>query len=98
MAQPSVITNTDDTKKEDCSWYTSKENKTKYTYIAIAILVAVILYYAYNKFYKNSEEFTEVTGSERTDPINDFNLREAINELENMQKNIISKLSDADNF
>jgi len=98
MTHPSEITSTDVDKKEDCPWYTNKEDKKKYTYIAIAILVAVILYYAYNKFYKNSEEFTETTSSERTDPINDFNLREAINELEKMQKTIISKLSDADNF
>jgi hypothetical protein len=104
MSQPSEITkDINDTAtnipKEDCPWYSGKlQPKSKYTYIILAVVVFVVLYYAYTKFYKNAEEFTEETASERTDPVSDFNLREAINELETMQKKILSKLSTSDNF
>lgn len=105
MSQPSEITKdinnaaTNIPKEEDCPWYSGKLHpKSKYTYIILAIVVFVVLYYAYTKFYKNAEEFTEETASEKTDPVSDFNLREAIHELETMQKKILSKLSTSDNF
>ena len=106
MSQPPEITkdinnNVTNTpkKEEDCPWYSGPlQSKSKYTYIILAVVVFVVLYYAYTKFYKNAEEFTEETASERTDPVSDFNLREAIHELETMQKNILSKLSTSDNF
>ena len=111
MSQPSEITkgdadNTSDNTSnkpnnttDDCPWYSSKgTKKSKYNYIILAVVVFIVLYYAYNRFYKNSEEFTEVNSAERSDPVSDFNLREAINELEHMQKKIISGLSASENY
>lgn len=103
MSDPSELTK-DETQqtevKKDCPWYSSKgDNKSKYTYIIIALVVFVVLYYAYHKFYKNiDDQFIGDAVAEKTDPVSDFNLREAINDLENMQKQIISKLSASDNF
>ena len=69
MSQPSEITkdinnNVTNTpkKEEDCPWYSGPlQSKSKYTYIILAVVVFVVLYYAYTKFYKNAEEFTEET-------------------------------------
>ncbi len=95
---PSVTTpeNTDIVKKAEDSLF---QDNTLYTYIFIGVLSVVLillLYYAYNRFVENSlnEPFSEGNEQERDDPVDDFNLREAIRELQNIQKRVLSTLSE----
>ncbi len=76
-----------------------KESTSIYNYIFIGVLaVALIclLYYAYCRFSENSttEPFTKGTAQERDDPVIDFNLREAIKELQNTQRQIMKTISE----
>lgn len=97
-----VASNTpSDDKSTDKS--TSNENKKEetsmYNYIFIGVLVVVLvvlLYYAYCRFVDNSTSEPLVKGNqqERDDPVIDFNLRESINELQRIQRNILKTLSD----
>jgi hypothetical protein len=70
------------------------------TYVFIGFLIATLLvlsYYAYAKFVENSncssEAFIEGNRQERDDPVMDFNLRAAIQDLENKQRAVLKKLS-----
>mgnify|MGYP000208017512 CR=1 FL=1 len=76
-----------------------KESTSIYNYIFVGVLaVALIclLYYAYCRFSENStaEPFTKGTAQERDDPVIDFNLREAIKELQNTQRQIMKTISE----
>lgn len=68
--------------------------------VMVGILVALViclLWYGYCKFVSNQkikEKMTKDAEGERDDPVVDFNLRESIMELEDMQKRILSGLSD----
>lgn len=78
---------------------TDAEATSVYNYVFIAVLCVVLLlllYYAYCRFAENSVEEPMVAGQkqERDDPIIDFNLREAIKELQTLQRNIMSTISD----
>ena len=79
---------------------TEKETESsvfKNIFIGILVLALVFLiYYAYNRFVANSiaEPMTKGLEQERDDPVVDFNLREAIRNLRNMQKNVLSTLSE----
>ncbi len=69
----------------------------KYVIIGVLIVALVFLiYYAYNRFVANSlsESMTKGVEQERDDPVIDFNLREAIKNLQNMQKRVLSTLSE----
>jgi len=70
--------------------------KMVFTGILILVLIA-LLYYSYNRFVTNkiTEPMTKGVEQERDDPVIDFNLREAIKELQNIQKNVLSTLSEA---
>lgn len=79
------------------------EDKSVYTYIFIAILAVclmLLLYFAYGRFVSGSVEESMTKGAEheRDDPVIDFNLREAIRELQNMQKQVLATLSDSTDF
>ncbi len=68
-------------------------------YVVIGVLVVslvFLIYYAYNRFVANSltEPLTKGVEQERDDPVVDFNLREAIKNLQNMQKRVLSTLSE----
>jgi uncharacterized membrane protein YukC len=66
-----------------------------FTFGVIIICVLYILYHAYHKFVCNSKEsFIKGNEQERTDTVVDFNLREAVKELENLQNSILSKVSN----
>ena len=66
----------------------------------LTIALVLLLYYAYNRFVTNSieEPMTKGLEQERDDPITDFNLREAIKELQGIQRRILSTLSEAVNI
>jgi hypothetical protein len=75
----------------------SDSNVVTYVLIGVCIIVVVLLiYYAYKRFIKNSikDPFTKGQEQERDDPVVDFNLREAVLELQDMQKQILKTLSD----
>ena len=79
------------------------EGSQLYTYIFIAVLsvaLIVLLYYAYSRFTINAkgEKFTKGTEQERDDPVIDFNLREAIRELQGLQTKVLSTLSENSTF
>jgi cytochrome c-type biogenesis protein CcmH/NrfG len=89
---PTDTKSTTDDKEGD------KENPTvKYVLYGIATVCLFLLaYYAYNRFQdnKSDENFVEGNRQERDDPIADYNLHEAVQELEEAQKKITSRLSD----
>jgi uncharacterized membrane protein YukC len=64
------------------------------------ILVVLLIYYGYNRFVSNSVNEPYISGNkqERDDPVVDFNLSEAINELELIQRKIVNNLSDEVNM
>ncbi len=75
------------------------ESKPVLKYVLIGVLtVALILlvYYAYARFVDNSltEPMAKGVEQERDDPVIDFNLREAIKNLRNIQQNVLKTLSD----
>lgn len=85
------VTGTDATKNDDNSLYS-------YVFIGVlAVVLILLLYYAYGRFVENSikDPFTDGTQQERDDPVDDFNLRDAIKELQNIQKKVVSTLSEA---
>jgi hypothetical protein len=74
-----------------------KTNITTYLIIGISIIaVILLLIFAYKKFIDNSdsEPFVKGLQQERDDPVMDFNLNEAIKELEGLQKKVLQKLSN----
>lgn len=75
---------------------TTKKSAVYYfTFGVVIICILYILYHAYNKFMCNSQEsFVKGNEQERTDTVVDFNLREAIKELENLQNSILTKVSN----
>ena len=87
--QPAQSSSTDSDKSESSSWG---------SYIFTGIAVVVLLYtcwYAYGKFVENScaEPFVKGLTQERDDPVVDFNLRDAIKQLEGTQRNILQRIS-----
>jgi cytochrome c-type biogenesis protein CcmH/NrfG len=88
-----------DSKPSDTKETTTDDSASMYNYIFVAVLSVVLillLYYAYCRFAENSvdEPFVKGQTQERDDPVIDFNLREAIRELQNIQRNIMSTISD----
>jgi len=74
---------------------------SKYIFIGVLTVVLILLvYYGYETFVKNSskETFTKGVEQERDDPVIDFNLREAIRDLQTIQKNVLSTLSQTMDF
>ena len=77
----------------------SAEEKSWLTYAFIGVLtvaLVLLLYYAYGRFVSNSieEPMTKGVKQERDDPVVDFNLREAIKDLQGMQQRVLSTLSE----
>lgn len=69
-----------------------------YKYILYGLCVVALLllcYYAYNRFIANSDdcENQDDQQQEANDELPDYNLREAINNLETMQHKILKNLS-----
>jgi len=82
---------------------TTNSDDSLYSYVfmgVLAVVLIMLLYYAYNRFVENSinEPFTEGTEQERDDPVDDFNLREAIKELQAIQKRVLSTLSETSSY
>lgn len=71
-------------------------------YVLIAVLVVglcCLLYYGIAKWSElkesgSAESMTKGVEQERDDPVVDFNLREAIKNLQSMQKKVLSQLSE----
>ena len=66
---------------------------TAVKYIVGAIVIGIILYYAYMQFVANLDGFTKDLEPEKSDTAADFNLQSAIEDLKKMQANILSTLS-----
>jgi hypothetical protein len=70
------------------------------TPIAIAIVVAIILYalwYAYDNFIVNqskSDTVAKTSDTEKDEPAAGFDLRSAVAELQDMQKRILANISE----
>lgn len=70
----------------------SEKNIISYIIIGLLVIgIIIVVYYGYNTFVLNSDSF--IQKQERDDPVADFNLRAAIEQLRNKQKKIISGLS-----
>jgi hypothetical protein len=69
-----------------------------YTYIFVGVLVAVLLlllYYAYGRFVSNSKKKCKKNADDNADDeVLDFNLREAIRELQQIQIRVMGTLSE----
>ena len=80
------------------------DSRSVMTYIFIGVLtlaLVLLIYFSYEKFVANSageEKMTKGVEQERDDPVVDFNLREAIRDLQNIQKDVLSTLSENANF
>lgn len=79
------------------------EEKSWLTYVFIGVLtvaLVLLLYYAYGRFVSNSieEPMTKGVEQERDDPVVDFNLREAIRDLQGIQQRVLSTLSETMNI
>lgn len=73
----------------------------RYVFIGVlTVTLIVLLYYAYNRFVLNSieEPMTKGLEQERDDPVVDFNLREAIRDLQGIQQKVLSSLSEIVNI
>lgn len=79
------------------------EEKSWLTYVFIGVLtvaLVLLLYYAYGRFVSNSieEPMTKGVEQERDDPVVDFNLREAIRDLQGIQQRVLGTLSETMNI
>ena len=75
---------------------TEETSLSTYIFIGLSIVILCLLfYYAYNRFITNSikEPLTAGLKQERDDPVVDYNLRDEIRSLENLQRNILKKIS-----
>ncbi len=89
---PSNTLETKSETKSEFSWATIG-------YACLVLAFVLLLFYVYDKWQESEdvddeEGFVEGNRQERTDPQNDFNLQEAIQELENMQENVLKTLSN----
>lgn len=93
--EPTQETKTEST--EETKTEVSEEGRSILSYVFIAVLVVslvLLMYYAYSKFVDNSgDTMVANDDQERDDPVIDFNLREAIKELQHTQKRVLSTLS-----
>jgi hypothetical protein len=85
--------------QESAALVPAKESSNVVKYILIGVItisLVLLVYYAYARFIDNSltEPMSKGVEQERDDPVVDFNLREAIKNLQNIQKNVLSTLSD----
>lgn len=91
-----------DNSSTDTEETAEKANTYNYIFIGVlAVVLILLLYYAYGRFTENSSEgegFVKGNTQERDDPVIDFNLREAIQELQALQRNIMSTISDNSDF
>ena len=67
----------------------------------LVLVLVVLMYYAYTIFKFNSEEpetFTKGSEKENDELVINFNLRESIKELEDMQRKIMTNLTESSTF
>jgi len=86
-----------ETSKSESQDKKEETNAWTYVFYGLVVLGIVLLaWYAYGRFVENSisEPFVEGQRQERGDPIMDFNLHEAIKDLERMQKKVLQRLSN----
>jgi cytochrome c-type biogenesis protein CcmH/NrfG len=103
-----VVDKVETSKPADASADTKKDadDKTEsniYSYVFTAVLAVVLiflLYYAYCRFAENSvtEPYVKGQEQERDDPVVDFNLRESIKELQNLQRQVMKTISENSEF
>ena len=64
--------------------------------LIIGIMLITVIYFAYTQYKKNSDEenFINNQQQEKSDYSDDFNLRSAINQLNSLQNNIMSNISE----
>lgn len=75
----------------------SESNMYSYIFIGVlSVVLLLLLYYAYSRFVSNSikDPFVKGNQQERDDPVVDFNLREAIDELRQIQGRVLKTLSE----
>ena len=71
------------------------------TYITIGlvvVIIAILIYFGYRSFVGNSDKCDEESAPDKDEAITDFNLRDAIRRLQEMQKRIMNTLSDNSNI
>jgi hypothetical protein len=74
------------------------------TYITIGLVVisiAILIYFAYKSFVNKADDGEcddEEGPAEKDEAITDFNLRDAITNLQEIQKRVMRTLSDASNI
>lgn len=102
MATVVTPSHLDDSKKEEvlipAGVVVASTASSQYvTYGILIFCFVILLWYAYGKFVENKKkkQITErKTRDPGNDPLADYNLKEAIGDLEDMQKKIVSGLSD----
>ena len=80
-----------DDKPSDIIQVTKTEINSYVLIGVLAFVLVCLLYYAYVQFTENSNAQDQ---EKNDDPVDDFNLREAIQELQEMQKKILGTLSE----
>ena len=83
--------------KKDANKTEDDDSKPIGRYIMIGVItiaLVLLVYYAYSRFIDNSSTGSTPKDTERDEPITDFNLREAIKNLQNIQRNVLKTLSD----
>lgn len=96
-SKPTADTKTGDSTTDSSNKKEETSNAYYYVFIGfLSVVLILLLYYAYCRFVENSVEEPFVKGQtqERDDPVIDFNLRESIKELQNLQRNIMSTISE----
>jgi hypothetical protein len=77
-------------------------NKKYYIGFFVVCLLVALFYFVvipcYQKNMCGDDSFVEGNRQERDDPISDYNLHEAVANLEKTQKSLISKLSSTTNL
>ena len=76
-----------------------EESRPVFRYVMIGVItiaLVLLVYYAYSRFVENSvnDGTSKNAEQERDDPVTDFNLREAIKNLQNIQNNVLKTLSE----
>lgn len=77
----------------------SEKQPTNWILVGVlAVVLIILVYYGYQKFNANKECMAVSQEGERDDPVADFNLREAIRDLQNKQAKVMKTLSNMSEY
>jgi hypothetical protein len=78
---------------------TNEKQPTNWILVGVlAVVLIVLVYYGYQKFNTNKDYMAASQEAERDDPVADFNLREAIRDLQNKQAKVMKTLSSMSEY